>query len=320
MDALTWMASQSVSELRSALRRALPRLATASIVLQAKDGQLDPRWYSGTAVIGGAFVAKFAWSPVAAARIHREGQILLALTSAAPHLQLPEVVAATGNPVLVVTRIVPGAPLTPSGIAALDKAGLERVAADRAGFLAGLHDSSVSAKVRRVAPMVVPEPQAETDSLRQRFGRWVSPRQRDTVLGWCDWTDTILGGPGPPDVLVHGDFHGYNEVWDGAVPALRAVVDFDISGPADPEFDFRYLASQMVEPDLFAATVRRYQRESGRSFDLQRAMAWHIRTVLGDALWRSEAGVALPGGGNPSSWVADLEQRMNQAGVGPEAP
>ena len=213
MEALTWMAGQSVSELRSALRRALPRLATESIVLHAKDGQLDPRWHSGSAVIGGAFVAKFAWSPVAARRIHREGQILLALRSAAPHLQLPEVVTATSDPALVVTRIVPGAPLTPSGIAALDRAGLDRVAADRAGFLAGLHDSSVLATVRRVAPMVVPEPQADTDSLRGRFGRWVSAQQTDTVLGWCDWTDTILGGPGPPDVLVHGDLHGQNEVW-----------------------------------------------------------------------------------------------------------
>lgn len=177
MEALTWMAGQSVSELRSALRRALPRLATESIVLQAKDGQLDPRWHSGSAVIGGAFVAKFAWSPVAAMRIHREGQILLALRSAAPLLQLPEVVTATSDPALVVTRIVPGAPLTPSGIAALDRAGLDRVAADRAGFLAGLHDSSVLATVRRVTPMVVPEPQADTDSLRGRFGRWVSAQR-----------------------------------------------------------------------------------------------------------------------------------------------
>lgn len=69
---------------------------------------------------------------------------------------------------------------------------------------------------------------------------------------------------------------------------------------------------------MFAETVHRYQRESGRVVDLERAMAWHIRTVLGDALWRSEAGIALPGGGNPPSWVEDLA--MSQAGVGPEVP
>ena len=60
----------------------------------------------------------------------------------------------------------------------------------------------------------------------------------------------------------------------------------------DAEFDFRYLPDQASETDL------------------ERVMAWHLRTVLGDALWRSEAGVALPGGGDPSSWVDQLARRM----------
>lgn len=314
------MAGQSVSELRSALRRVLPRLHGESIVLQSKDGQVSPRWHSGSAVIADAFVVKFAWSQVAAARIYREGQLLLGLHSVAPQLQLPEVVATGSHPALVVTRLVPGAPFTASGIAELDRAGVDRVAADRASFLAQLHDDAVLAKVRRVAPMADPEPQADTDSLRQRFVRWVSPQQGDTVLGWCDWTDTVLGRPSPTPVLVHGDLHGHNEVWDMTVPALRAVVDFDSSGPSDPEFDFRVLPSQSYAPDLFATTVHHYQRESGRALDMERIMAWHIRTVLGDALWRSEVGVALPGGGSPSSWVEDLGHRMIEAGVGPVIP
>ena len=40
-------------------------------------------------------------------------------------------------------------------------------------------------------------------------------------------------------------------------------------------------------------------------------MAWHIRTVLGDALWRTEAGVPLPGkGGTAGTWVDELDDRM----------
>ena len=40
-------------------------------------------------------------------------------------------------------------------------------------------------------------------------------------------------------------------------------------------------------------------------------MAWHILTVLGDALWRTDAGIALPGGGGtPSSWVDELDTRL----------
>lgn len=167
VEPLTWLAGQSEAELRSALRHAVPGLDTESIVLHPKDGQTDPRWHSGSAVIGDAFVVKFAWSQIAAARIYREGQILLGLHSVAPHLRLPEVVATSSRPALVVTRLVSGAPLTASLIAQLDRAGLDRIAADRAGFLAALHDSAVLAQVRPVAPMAVPEPQADTDSLRQ---------------------------------------------------------------------------------------------------------------------------------------------------------
>lgn len=45
-------------------------------------------------------------------------------------------------------------------------------------------------------------------------------------------------------------------------------------------------------------------------------MAWNVLTVLGDALWRTEAGVALPGGGDSSSWVDDLRDRLGIIGVG----
>ena len=188
--------------------------------------------------------------------------MLLALRSAAPHLQLPEVVEISTDPVLIVTRVVPGSPLTGPGIATLGDAGSDQVAADLAAFLAGLHDPSV--------------------------------------------LDAVLGDPSPSEVLVHGDLHGHNQLWDLKAPALRAVVDFDISGPRDAEFDFRYIPAQAPGSGLFAAVMRHYQEESGRALDVDRVMAWHIRTVLGDALWRSEAGVTLPGGGDPSTWVDEL--------------
>ena len=315
MKPLTWMAEPSVAGLRAGLRRAAPELARESIALHPGPKRDDPTWHSGSAVIGGDFIAKFAWSQVAAARTHREGQLLLALRSAAPHLRLPEVVAVSTDPVLIVTRVVAGDPLTRAGIATLDDAGSDRVAAELATFLAGLHDPALLDKVRLAAPLVAPEPQADTNSLRQRFGRWVTAEQRDAVIGWCDWVDSVLGGASPPDVLVHGDLHGHNQLWDLTTPALRAVVDFDISGPRDAEFDFRYLPSQAPGAELFAAVARHYREESGRDLDLDRVMAWHIRTVLGDALWRSEAGVALPGGGDPSRWVDDLAQRMRETGV-----
>ena len=77
------MAEQSASELRIALRRSVPALADDSIALDSTAGRVEPRWHSGSAVIGGGFVAKFAWSQEAAVRTRQEGQILLALQSAA---------------------------------------------------------------------------------------------------------------------------------------------------------------------------------------------------------------------------------------------
>jgi hypothetical protein len=40
------------------------------------------------------------------------------------------------------------------------------------------------------------------------------------------------------------------------------------------------------------------------------ALAWHIRAVLGDALWRSQAGVPLPGGGTVDGWVEEMRERI----------
>ncbi len=197
MAPLTWMAEPSTGELRAALRRVVPELARESIALHPEPKQVDRTWHSGSALIGGGFVAKFAWSRTAAARIHREGQVLLALRSAAPQLQLPEVVATSTDPVLVVTRVVPGAPLTGAEVTALDDPASQQVAAELAAFLTRLHGPSVLDKVRQAAPIVAPEPQADTESLRERFGSWVSAAKRDAVIGWCDWVDASSAARAP---------------------------------------------------------------------------------------------------------------------------
>jgi hypothetical protein len=49
-------------------------------------------------------------------------------------------------------------------------------------------------------------------------------------------------------------------------------------------------------------------------------MAWHLRTALGDALWRSEAGVPLPDHRTPPAWVDDLAERFAALGIDPDAP
>ena len=130
-------------------------------------------------------------------------------------------------------------------------------------------------------------------------------------MAWCDWVDRVLdGGPPLPEVLVHGDLHGYNQVWDLASASLLVIVDFEESGVADRHFDLRYLPSNARGPELVLAVMAAYERLSGQPLAIERIMAWHILTALGDALWRTEAGVALPGGGTATTYVDALNAML----------
>ncbi|WP_250003365.1 hypothetical protein [Actinoplanes sp. M2I2] len=61
--------------------------------------------------------------------------------------------------------------------------------------------------------------------------------------------------------------------------------------------------------------MKQYEQLSGTTVEVDRIMAWHVRTVLGDALWRAEAGVALPDGRTPAQWVDDLDARFAVLGT-----
>jgi aminoglycoside phosphotransferase (APT) family kinase protein len=113
-----------------------------------------------------------------------------------------------------------------------------------------------------------------------------------------------------PEVLVHGDLHGYNQVWDRASATLRAVVDFEESGIADPHFDLRYLPGNSHGTELVLAVMAAHERLGGRRLSVERVMAWHVLTTLGDAMWRTEARVALPGGGTAATYVDRLERDL----------
>ena len=106
---------------------------------------------------------------------------------------------------------------------------------DRAGqqlafFLAALHHPSARQRAEAVAGTLTGAqlPPATTQTLRKRFGTWARPDQRRAIMRWCDWADAVHASPGPA-VLVHGDLHGDNQVWDHG--ELRLVVDFETVGP-----------------------------------------------------------------------------------------
>jgi hypothetical protein len=96
------------------------------------------------------------------------------------------------------------------------------------------------------------------------------------------------------------------------------VVDFETIGAAEPEYDLRTFPGPGMGPgvQLLTATMRHYERLSGRTLSLERVMAWHVRTALGDVVWRTEAGIPLADHRTPPAWIDDLAARFRALGMG----
>ena len=321
---MKWLAECSVTALREALQAVAPELGTCSITIPqpVAAAQADPLWWSSSAVLDGAvpgerFIAKFAWSHPAAIRLAHEIGVLTALTREPEVPFLPEVVASSTDPLLLVTRFVPGTSL----FEVVDSIDRDHAGQQLARFLAALHQPAARARaetaIGRLSGTRVPP--ATTRALRDRFGTWIRPVQHRTVVRWCDWADAVLVTPGPA-VLVHGDLHGNNQVWDHG--ELRLVVDFESIGAAEPEYDLRTFPGPGMGPgvELLTATMGHYQQITGHQLSADRVMAWHVRTALGDALWRSEAGIHLADHRTPPEWVDDLAARFSALGINPGMP
>ncbi len=315
---MKWLAECSATTLREALRAVATELSGCPVTVPVPDpaAKGDPLWWSSSAVVGERFIAKFAWSRPAALRLAREIGVLTALAREPRVPFLPEVVASSTDPLLLVTRRVPGASLF-EVIGSIDR---DRAGRQLAWFLAALHHPAVRERAEAAVGELTGAqlPPATTTTLRDRFGTWVRPDQRRTIMRWCDWADAALASPGPA-VLVHGDLHGDNQVWDHA--ELRLVVDFETAGAAEPEYDLRASPGPGMGPgvELLTAVVRHYQQITGRQLSAGRVMAWHLRNALGDALWRSEAGIPLPDHRTPPEWAEDLAARFSALGIDPEA-
>jgi hypothetical protein len=312
MENLSWLSEGSVDDLRTALSTVMPASAHRSVIMNPRVDQSDPLWASSSAVVDDTVVVKFAWSKVAAERLWHEAQILQTLIRETPGgLRLPDLVATSRDPVLVVTRLVPGRPLTYDMVGALAPSGVDRIAEEVASFLSHLHRPHLLTRaLDALGGLSAPTPQATTAGLRDGLPTYLRADQHGQLLTWCDWTDSALSVSGD-SVLVHGDLHGHNQVWSVDDLRLEVVVDFETSAMAEPEYDFRYLPAQGPGVDLLLATASRYESKTGRALALDRIMAWHVRTALGDALWRSDAHVPLPGGGSPADWMDELAVRLD---------
>jgi aminoglycoside phosphotransferase (APT) family kinase protein len=298
---MRWLADGSAAAVSEALGEV--GLGDLPIVVRESVGG-DPTWWSASAAVDGRYVVKFAWSQPAASRLAHEIAVLAALGREVPYL--PEVVASSTDPLLLVTTMVPGHSL----FDVVDSADRDEAGRQLAEFMAQLH--AASERLPEV-PAASLQP-ATTDVLREQFVKWARPDQRAAIVSWCDWAADVLRTSGP-QVLVHGDLHGGNQVWEGGT--LRAVVDFETAGLADAEYDLRTFPGPGMGPgvELLTATMRHYAQITGRELSVERVMAWHLRTALGDALWRSEAGVPLPDHRTAEEWVDDLTNRCAALGI-----
>jgi aminoglycoside phosphotransferase (APT) family kinase protein len=303
-----WIDGLSASAVCNAVRAVLPDLADAPVELHVELEQIDPIWHRGTAWLGHTHVVKFAWSAEAALELARERIAMLALGGTRFARWMPTVEATSERPLLIVTRRVEGVPCW--GEILSDP----NIARDVATALADLHDPRVLSAIRNggIEPPA-PSPQADTEAIRSRLHRFLSPSHLSLVRRWCDWTDRVQASSTGKPVILHGDLHGYNLlVRDGS---LRCVLDYDAISVGDHHYDLRYLPGLGSSIDFLVAVVDEYERRTGRAVDPAPLLAWHIRTVLGDALWRSEAGVPLPAGGTVHDWIEALELRIARLAV-----
>lgn len=246
VDRLGWLSEYSESALRSALRVAGAGLDRLTIELTATNDLSRPTWASGSATVDGRFLAKFAFSEPTAVRVWHEARVLMLLADL-PAFDVPDVVAASPDPACLATRIVEGGvPLSYELVRGSLPARVDALGAELARFLASLHAPQILALAheRLGDPLRIPEPglQATTDELRLRFTPMIEARERGRVRRWCDWVDQQLAAPSEA-VFVHGDFHPDNQLWDPRDLRLLLVVDFETSGVAEPEYDFRVIPS-----------------------------------------------------------------------------
>ncbi len=311
MQAPLPLLSPTRSAVAQVLSELLPGVDTTVVDWGRWDTDGDPRYRRRSITFaGGELVAKFAWSDEAAGPIAREGRILEILGKAG--LPVPEVVARHPDVACFVTRRVPGGPVTAHGLGRLAPDELERFAGQLVDALVSLRSPHLRPQLASLAHPGPLRAQADADELRADLAPMIRSDQWTSVLALLDRVEAVLSAPSPEPMVLHGDLHGYNLVWDGRT--LAAVCDFENLAFGDPSFEVRYLPDN-APTQAYVCAVLGGRRRAGHNDDVERSLAWHVLTRRGDARWRTLAGVDLPGGGSPEQWVDELVATLAEHGA-----
>jgi len=241
-EAVGWLTEGSAEAVRAAVAVVAPELAVGVISMGPRIPGNPPLYWRGTARVGERFVAKFAWSAEAAIAVDRELRVLPLLRELARSISVPEIVFASRDPLLFVSRYVPG---VPAGSLYADDTTQSTIPVQLAEVLATLHDPMLKDLLKsHGVVMGKPQPQAATTTLRARFvGPIIVGPRAKRVLTWCDWIDDIQSRAAPETTVVHGDLHPHNMVISEDGERLLLVADFENVAVGDPHYDFRYLVS-----------------------------------------------------------------------------
>jgi len=181
----------------------------------------------------------------------------------------PEVVAFLEPEGILVTRFIPGIPVTPGD--AGDPAMLRRMAAS----LRRVHDGPAFPGTFRPFGTVI-------DYLRACGPDTVLPRGFTGILRQAEAVDRVLRATAPPDRSCHNDLLAANFIDDGTT--IR-ILDWEYAAMGDPFFDLgNFAANQELDEAGVRMLVEAY---AGRvtDADLARVALMRILSDLREAMW-----------------------------------
>lgn len=244
-------------EERGHVERLSGRIRAVHPDLEVTSFRYERGQFNDVLLLDGGLVFRFPRSPHAAQVLAHEVSILRAIR---PYLSLPipnpEFGDLASSEPFVGYRLIPGAPLTRADVAAMDDAGLDRLAGQLAGFLTVLHAVPLDRLGAESPRDTRDEWLARYAEMRERLFPFMRDNAREAVRRhfepYLDDPDSFAFEPR----VRHGDFGAGNILWDAATATVTGVIDFSFAGVGDPAIDAA--AASTLHPSMLERLIDHY--------------------------------------------------------------